>query len=454
MTAKERSFLTAVWDFLCSLKLTIIILILLAITSIIGTVVQQNLSPQEYLQFYTEKTYKILDALHFFDMYHSWWFLSLLGLFSLNLICCSIKRFPRVWKTVMYPNLQGDDSLFRTLSNADEVVVPGTLAEVTEKLKAFVQKNFAGTVVTTGEDRTYLFAQKAAYARFGVYVTHLSILIIFLGAIIGNIWGYKGYMNIMEGTAMDTLRLFGSNEPLKLPFAVRCDRFEVTFYEGGGGRPKEFISDLVILDQGKEVEKKTIQVNDPLSYKGITFYQSSYGPAGDPIFKMRVRVKDSDEVKEYMARQGEHVNLPDGGSFAVTAYTQAYDRFGPAIQMHVNTPDGNHGNPFIVLKNFPDFDAQRGGKYIFSLDAINQRYYTGLQVGKDPGVWVVWTGCFMMIVGSLAAFFISHRRIWVTLQPVGGKIGVRIGGSAHRNQPAFELFFDGLKEKLKKELNV
>ena len=57
LTAKEKSFLTSVWDFLCSLKLTIIILILLAVTSIIGTVVQQNLSPQEYLQIYTAVSY-------------------------------------------------------------------------------------------------------------------------------------------------------------------------------------------------------------------------------------------------------------------------------------------------------------------------------------------------------------------------------------------------------------
>ncbi|MDW7644513.1 MAG: cytochrome c biogenesis protein ResB [Desulfuromonadales bacterium] len=451
MTAKEKSFLTSVWDFLCSLKLTIIILILLAVTSIIGTVVQQNLSPQEYLQIYTEKTYKLLDSLQFFDMYHSWWFLSLLGLFSLNLICCSIKRFPRVWNTVMHPQLKGDESLFRTLSNADEVVVGGTMDEAAGRLRSFVQKHFAGAVETREDDRIYLFAQKGPYARFGVYVTHLSILIIFIGAIIGNIWGYKGYMNVVEGGSADTVRLFGTNEAVKLPFAIRCDRFEVSFYEGGG-RPKEYVSDLVVLDNGQDVLSKTIEVNDPLSYQGITFYQSSYGPAGDPSFKVRVRTRSTGEEQEILARQGEHVALPGGRSFAITASTPSYDRFGPAIQMHVNSADGQHGNPFVVLQNFPDFDAQRGDEFIFSLLQINQSYYTGLQVGKDPGVWVVWLGCFLMIFGSLAAFFISHRRIWVTLQPVDGKIGVRIGGSAHRNQPAFELFFDDFKAKLKDEL--
>jgi len=57
---------------------------------------------------------------------------------------------------------------------------------------------------------------------------------------------------------------------------VRCDRFEISFYKGGG-RPKEFVSELTVIENGQEVMQKTIEVNDPLFYKGLTFYQSSYG---------------------------------------------------------------------------------------------------------------------------------------------------------------------------------
>jgi len=202
------------------------------------------------------------------------------------------------------------------------------------------------------------------------------------------------------------------------------------------------------LENGQEVLKKTIIVNDPLTYKGITFYQSSYGPSGDASFRFQVRERATGQVIEATARQGEHVTLPGGYSFAITNSTDSYDRFGPAVQMHVNTPDGRHGNPFIVLQNFPDFDAQRGGEFIFSLTGMEQSYYTGLQVAKDPGVWVVWLGCFLMVVGSCGAFFLSHRRLWVTIQPLAKGVGVKLGGSAHRNQPAFALYFDTLKKDL------
>jgi len=190
-----------------------------------------------------------------------------------------------------------------------------------------------------------------------------------------------------------------------------------------------------------------------MTYEGITFYQSSYGPAGDPTFTFRVKVRATGESVDVTLRQGERMLLPGGGSFRVADFTESFQNFGAATRLEV-TSSGGAPRSFVVLKAFPEFDAQRGGEYIFSLVDYQQRFYTGLQVAKDPGVWVVWLGCALMVIGSLVAFFLSHRRIWVTIRPVGGKTGVKFGGSAHRNQPAFEIFFDEFKKNLKAELNV
>ncbi len=453
MTAK-RSPIDSVWDFFCSLKLTVVTLILLAVTSIIGTVIQQNLSPQEYLRIYSESTYRILDALQFFDMYHSWWFLALMGMFSINLIACSIKRLPRVWKAVHQPVLVAEDSLYRTFSNFEEHLVKSSVDEVKGRLSAFLKQNFAEPVITEKDGKIHLFAQKGAYSRFGVYVTHLSILVIFLGAIIGNLWGYKAFVNIAEGTQENRVWPRGGSAPINLDFSLRCEDFSVTFYEGSN-RPKEFKSILTVLENGQpvseELTNRSVIVNDPLRYKGITFYQSSYGPTGDPLFDFRVKVRETGETVNLNARQGQRVSLPGGGSFRVVQFAQSYQNFGPAARIEVFPKDGKRSS-FMVLQAFPDFDAQRGGDYIFSLRDFNQRFYTGLQVAKDPGVWVVWTGCFLLVAGCMIAFFLSHRRIWMTVQPVGGKTGIKFGGTAHRNQPGFELFIDDLKRKLKDEL--
>jgi len=445
--SREQSFTDQLWDFFCSLKLAIVTLILLATTSIIGTVIEQNLAPQEYMQKYgmSESTYKTLDALQFFNMYHSYWFLSLLGIFAVNLICCSIKRLPRIIKTVREPVLVADEGLFRTFSNKEEFVAKGTVESVRDKVVALLGKKFAAPVVTEQDDKVYLFAQKGAYSRFGVYVTHTSILIIFLGAMIGNVWGYKAYVNIVEGTSVNQVWARAGQEPIPLGFEVRCDNFEVTFYEGGG-RPKDFTSDLVVLENGKEVLKKTIEVNDPLSYKGLTFYQSSYGPAGDPIYQFRVKNRETGETVDVSGQQGKHLSLPGGASLIPMGYAENYQSFGPAAQVNIDTGDHKHGTPFIVLKNFPQFDEKRGGTYAITLLGAEQSYYTGLQVAKDPGVWVVWLGCLLLVLGSCSAFFLSHRRIWVSIQEIDKGVGVKFGGAAHRNQPAFALFFDELKK--------
>jgi len=452
--SKEKSFNDQLWDLFCSLKLAISILILLATTSIIGTVIEQNKTPQEYMQNYgmSESTYKVLDALQFFDMYHSWWFLSLMGLFAVNLICCSIKRLPRIIKIVREPVLVADDGLFRTLSDRGEFVTEGTLESVRNKVVALLGKKFSAPVITEQDGKVYLFSQKGAFSRFSVYVTHSSILIIFLGAMIGNVWGYKAYINIVEGKSINAVWPRAGKEPIPIGFELRCDDFTVTFYEGGN-RPKDFTSDLVVLENGKEILKKTIEVNDPLTYKGLTFYQSSYGQAGDPVYQFRVKNRETGETVNLKGPQGKHLNLPGGDALIPMGYAESYQNFGPAAQVNIDAGDHKHGTPFIDFKNYPQFDEKRGGKYAISLLNVEQSYYTGLQVAKDPGVWVVWLGCLLIVLGSMSAFFLSHQRIWVNIQLLGiedgvknGGIGVKIGGSAHRNQPGFALFFDELKK--------
>ncbi len=452
LSVQKRDFTSGLWEFFCSLKLTVTLLILLAVTSIIGTIIQQNLSPEQYLQVYSATTYRVLHTLNFFDMYHSWWFMTLLGLFSINLIACSIKRFPRVWKTVREPVLVPGDALYRTFSNMEEHLVKTPVAEVRDQLALFVRKNFAAAVVTEDGEKVHLFAQKAAYARFGVYITHCSILIIFIGAILGSLWGFKGYVSILEGNSVEAVQPRSGREPIPLGFKVRCDAFSVSFYEGSEGRPKEFRSVLSVIENGQTVIKnRPVIVNDPLTYKGITFYQSSYQPAGDGVFNFLVKTRKSGEEQRISARFGQQIALPGGGAFRV--FNAKDDpAFGVMAQLEVTTPNGERTYA-QVAKGAPDLDALRGGANIFTLLDFKQRYFTGLQVAKDPGVWVVWLGCTMLVLGSLVAFFLSHRRIWITIQPVGKKTGIKLGGSAHRNQPAFEIFFDEFKKKLKNEIS-
>ncbi|MBN1958318.1 MAG: cytochrome c biogenesis protein ResB [Desulfuromonadales bacterium] len=447
MTEKTKSFPDRVWDFFCSLKLTIILLLLLALTSIIGTLIQQNAPAADYIREYGQANYELFVKLQFIDMYHSTWFIGILALFSINLICCSIKNFPRAWKFYRAPMLVPGEGILKGSANQAEYKSKDSKQQVAERLSGLLRKEIGKTTLSEKEGKLYLFAQKGIYSRFGAYITHVSILIVMAGAIVGNIWGFKAYVNIVEGSEVNQVLSRNGTLPIDLGFTVRCDDFDVSYYPNSN-RPKDYNSDLVVLENGQEMVRKRIEVNDPLTYKGITFYQSSYGPAGSAFFKVRVTDNASGETLEVNARQGQHVQLPNGYSFAVTNFTENDRNFGPAMQMHVNTPDGKHGAPFVVWQNFPQFDVKRGGVFSFALLGADQPQFTGLQVAKDPGVNIVWLGCFLMVFGSLSAFFFSHKRIWVCLEDEGSKTRIRVAGNAHRNQSGFSLAFDELQQKI------
>ena len=81
-----------IWDFFSSVKLTIVLLLSLAATSIIGTLIPQNENPAAYLEAFGGYLFRLFDILDLFDMYHSWWFQFLLILLTINIIVCSIDR--------------------------------------------------------------------------------------------------------------------------------------------------------------------------------------------------------------------------------------------------------------------------------------------------------------------------------------------------------------------------
>lgn len=447
-TNKRGGFLQSAWDFFCSLKLSISLLIALAATSIIGTIIPQG-PQQEYLQQIGPTKIKIYSALGFFDMYHSWWFILLLYLLTVNLVACSVKRLPRVWKTISEPNLILDGPLEKSLSLTHDIKMKGDDSALRDRMVAFLKAEFANPVITEVDGVHHLFAQKTPYCRLGVYVVHASIIIIFIGAMIGSLFGYKAFVNIVEGT--DTSIVFNprTEKTIDLGFSVKCEKFSVSFYDTGA--PKEFKSILTVMEKGQPVPGYAnipIVVNSPLTYKGITFYQSSYGPAG--IYQFSVRPRSGGSPVLINARQGERVQLPDGGFMQVLEAVPDVSQFmpqmsGAAAKIETVSPSGEP-HQFVIFKNYPRFDEQRGGNLIFTFEGMEERSYTGLQVAKDPGVWVVWLGCTLMVIGICMAFFFSHKRVWIRI--AHGKI--TLAGTAHKNPSGFQLVFDGLVDKLKK----
>src|SRR3990172_13446282 len=195
---RTESLMDKVWKFFTSLKLAISVIIILAVASIIGTIIEQNQPLEKYRQVYGDGTIRLFETLSLFDMYHSWWFLLLLVLFTVNLSCCTIDRLPRAVNVVRNPKTTLDENREKALSHVDRWKKKGGLEGLAETHKAAMGGAFAKPLVTENTGTLHLYAEKGIISRFGVYVTHLSIIIIFIGAIIGNVFGFKGFANIVE----------------------------------------------------------------------------------------------------------------------------------------------------------------------------------------------------------------------------------------------------------------
>jgi cytochrome c biogenesis protein len=304
---------------------------------------------------------------------------------------------------------------------------------------------------STGEQGTQLYAEKGNFTRLGVYITHLSILIILAGAILGLLFGYNAVLNLPEGE-VSSFAYKDRDTRIPLGFDLRCDNFEVEYYPGSD-MPKAYRSWLTVLKNGKEVLKKSIVVNDPLTYDGITFYQSSFGtvPSGTENGIAVLRLVSS-------SGKAEQINTKIGGSFTIpgTSVTGRITNFSPALSVdqtgRAYTYAEQMTNPAVniefseagkikysgwILKRYPQTWSLPDGNRVEFLDYWGVEY-TGMQVRKDPGVLIVYLGCILMAIGLFMTFFMSHKRVWINISEEKSNIKVLIGASVNKNKAAFE----------------
>jgi cytochrome c biogenesis protein len=507
---EDKGFIDRIWDFFASIRLAIVVFASLALTSIIGTVLEQNADPERNIRLLAKlfgesaapSLFSIFESLGFMDMYHSWWFVTILMLFAANLIICSIDRLPKIMKVVKEPIRPLSEDRFKGFGIKKEFVLSGNPEKTKGVVSIAIKKVLGFNLSEAKEENGYqLYSQKGNYTRLGVYITHFSILVILLGAVVGIFFGFKGFLNLPEGktysvafsrtgsraqtqefdriiNAVEASRgnlaqasqLLGTDENslrtimrkfgiFPLGFSIRCDMFNVDFY-GKSDMPKAYRSWLSVIKDGKEVTKKVIEVNEPLKYEGITFYQSSYGPVPggveSGIFRFRGTPKNG---------RTEELNARFGGSFTLpgTTLTAKIEDFSPALGFdqatnkpftytkQMNNPavlvsfseSGNRKFGGWILMRYPETWSLPDG-YTLEFAGLWGSQYTGLQVRKDPGVWIVYLGCIAMAVGLFIAFFMSHRRIWVKLTEERSNTRVIIGASSNKNKQAFERKVDKL----------
>jgi cytochrome c biogenesis protein len=383
--------------FLGSLKFFIPTIVMIALGVALGTLVDPQTFPK-WLEQHPNYA-GISRAFGLPDVYHSFWFMSLLTAFFINLSICSWLR----WNRIVY----AFSTVFGKLKVAPGM--PGNLQRrpigtvTPEQVQAAFKRLGYRSIVSPKAGGLRVYGEKGQLGLLGPWVTHIGILLTLTGGFLGGLLGFTSYVEGIDGESFQWPMVVHnmSFRPRIWPnfdknWRVKVNTFWIEFDEKR--QPKQFYSDLSVIKDSKEVHREKIWVNKPLSLDGMLWYQANWGIGGlDAFINGRTETIKS-------------INWPKGGFLA------RWPSNGPLRYVFYFT---DARGPYFIFDNKgkPVREVPKGLMVKIGQDTIMIRrtiLKTGLQIGYDPGYPLVAIGFIILGMGVMLAWF-SHSQIWVHL---------------------------------------
>jgi cytochrome c biogenesis protein len=422
----QRYFKRELIPLLADLRLAIALLLTIALFSVTGTIIEQGQSIGFYQANYPEDpalfgflSWKVILTIGLDHVYRTWWFLAILILFGSSLTACTFQRqlpalrwFSRTWNFYTKPRQ------FQKLVLAAELET-GSIKSLIPLLE---QKRYR-----VFQQDSALYAQRGIVGRIGPIVVHAAMLIILVGAIVGSMTGFFAQEMVPSGQTFQIRNIFdaGPWAEAQIPkdWSVRVNRFWIDYTPEGS--IDQFYSDLSVLDQqGQEVKRETIHVNQPLRYHGVTLYQADWA-----IAAVRFRINNSPILQLPMSQLDTGGTgriwgtwIPTKPDLSAGVSLLAKDLQGMLL---IYDMDGK-----LVSTVREGMSTEVNGVTL-AIDEILGS--TGLQIKADPGIPLVYTGFGLLMLGVILSY-VSHSQIWAL------EAGDRfyMGGRTNRAQVAFE----------------
>lgn len=453
--------------FICSVRLGIVLLILLALGCLIGMLIMQE-SVDGFANYYASLTpaqQLVYGKLDFFDIYHSWYFNTLLALLSLNIILASIDRFPKTWAMISKPVVTPPVRWLQDQKQNDSIDLQGKKDDIIKKIEhAFKKIGWKKIVISEKSGRVFIYGESGAWNRLGYQAVHVGLLTIFLGGFLTTQLGQTGQMPLTPGQTSD--RIFETNFELnevkefekRIPFQITCTDIQQKLIKKDGSisaiNTIDWLTRIKIKD-GNETHEAVVQMNRPFDYRGYRFFQASFAPIGRAR-NITVRVTPAG------GEQGQDVTIPRDGTVSLADGTQikfAEFRGNFSIgQENLNEDTSDYPNPGAILKvtapNSAPQNAYAFGQqmanipvaknpvagYTYRLidfEKVSEQHILAVQY--DPGATVVYIGFVLLFLTLAAVFFFSHQRVWAVIEEeTENSFKVLIGGNTNRNQNGFD----------------
>ncbi len=424
----------SVFKAIADLRLAIILLLIIALFSISGTVIEQGETLSFYQQNYPENpalfgflSWQVVLMLGLNHVYSTWWFLSILVLFGTSLTVCTFTR--------QFPALKAAKNwqFYRKSRQFQKLAFSINLESVSlEKLTPLLEQK--GYKVF--QDENMIYARKGIVGRIGPIVVHAAMLIILGGAIWGALTGFLAQEMVASGDSFQVKNIIEAGPLAKsnVPkdWGIKVNRFWIDYTPNGV--VDQFYSDLSVVDnQGQELDRSTIHVNQPLHHKGVTFYQTSWG-----ISAVKVQINNSPIFQLPMAP----LKTENGGKIWGTWIPTKTDLSEGVALLTKDL----QGTMILYDQKGNLSNAVREGTSI-QVNGVTLKIYeligsTGLQIKADPGIPFVYTGFALLMLGVMMSY-VSHSQFWALQEETKTDHKIQnnllyLGGKTNRAQVTFE----------------
>lgn len=441
-----------IWSIFSSMKTAIVLLAMLTVASIGATI-------------YEDKTGV--------SVYGSTWYSMILTLVGINLAVCSISKFGTAWNRTVNPKTAATPERVAGMARSEKMSSSMSSDETARRvIGALKARSFRLIRIDKDSANIAIYAAKGRAAVWGPYLTHLSLLVIFAGAIFGKAMGTDGFTMITEGNRVKTYAVptdEKSNKEMPLGFEVGLRSF--TIKHDKEHNPIGYKSDLQVFEDGKVTAQKVIDVNQPLAYKGWLFHQSSYGltgiefkvtdPNGKSVFLgYNIGMQGGDEGMQYAITDNPMQQIELGGKKITLFVHHLVPDYVGGEQINRSMMPLNPAVDVMVNDQYPEGGLkawQRLG-WMCNGTAVNYKgytitvsrvvKYTQLQVSRDPGLVVVYIGFALMVLGVFMSFYIQHKIVRVSIVSETGGAAVVMGATSRADLRGFDRDFNKVHKAL------
>lgn len=403
-----------------SIKFAFFLVICLIILSIIGSIISDasvdkikyNFIISLFFNPSTDAFKEFASTFGLLNIYTSPLFITLLSLFTINLLICTFKLFPFAKKG--FPFID-ENSL------KNEIEFSKDISEVTD----FFYKE-GWNVSRSPENNNLVKAEHHKPGRYGVIITHFGIIFIMIGAFVGYYMGFSGSMLVFENqTSNEVEKQNGEKVPLN--FAVKLNDFNIEFYEGTK-TAKAFTSNISIIENNNEVKNTDINVNHPLKYKDVVFYQASYGQSAHNDMLMNVFISKDNKSERVDLKYNKAYDFDDYkivvrdfytdiayNSQTGEYYNKSYNLVNPALYLAVYDKEGKGlmGGWLPLYSQEPTYVEPL--KMSFQFKELKDVVYSGFSVKYNPGISIVYLGGILLCFGVVFIYLLNYTAIIFTV---------------------------------------